>query len=51
MQFLTDLGIYPWTEEILLRRALAFPRLIEAQLKAPPGSFQFLLDDLPGNKG
>jgi AcrR family transcriptional regulator len=42
VQFLTDMGVYPWTQEQLLRRAMAFPRLIEAQLKAPPGSFQFL---------
>ncbi len=44
VQFLTDLGIYPWTQAELLRRARAFPRLIEAQLKAPQGSFQFMLD-------
>ena len=43
IQFLTDLRIYPWTQEELMRRALAFPSLIEAQLKAPKGSFQFLL--------
>lgn len=42
VQFLTDMGVYPWTQEQLFRRAMAFPRLIEAQLKAPPGSFQFL---------
>lgn len=44
LQFLTDTGVYPWTPEQLLRRAMAFPRLIEAQLKAPQGSFQFLLE-------
>lgn len=43
-QFLTDIGVYPWTQEQLLRRAMAFPRLIEAQLKAPQGSFQFLFE-------
>jgi AcrR family transcriptional regulator len=42
LQFLTDTGIHPWTQEDLLRRAVAFPRLIETQLKAPQGSFQFL---------
>ncbi len=42
VQFLTDVGIYPWTKEVLVRRAQAFPGIIEAQLKAPPGSFQFL---------
>jgi AcrR family transcriptional regulator len=44
LQFLTDTGVYPWTQEQLLRRAMAFPRLIEAQLKAPQGSFQFLFE-------
>ena len=49
VQFLTDLGIHPWMQEDLLRRALAFPSLIEAQLKAPAGSFQFMLGGLPAN--
>ena len=44
IQFLTDSGIYPWTQEDLIRRARAFPGLIEAQLKAAPGSFQFMLN-------
>jgi AcrR family transcriptional regulator len=48
IQFLTDLGIYPWTREELTRRALAFPALIEAQLHAAPGSFQFMLDQIGG---
>jgi AcrR family transcriptional regulator len=43
VQFLTDVGIYPWKQEDLLRRAKAFPRLIEQQLKAPNGSFQFMI--------
>jgi len=43
VQFLTDMGIYPWTPGVLMRRALAFPTLIEAQLQAPKGSFDFLL--------
>jgi AcrR family transcriptional regulator len=42
IQFLTDTGIHPWTMEELERRAKAFPQLIERQLSAPPGSFQFL---------
>lgn len=42
VQFLTDPGIYPWTQEDLARRAQAFPKLIEQQLQAPPGSFSFL---------
>ena len=44
VQFLTDRGIYPWTQEDLLRRSQAFPKLIEQQLKASPGSFQFLIN-------
>jgi AcrR family transcriptional regulator len=46
IQFLTDQGIYPWTQEELIRRARAFPGLIEAQLKAAPGSFQFMLNQM-----
>ena len=43
VQFLTDMGVYPWRSEVLKRRALAFPALIEVQLQAPNGSFDFLL--------
>ena len=46
IQFLTDMGIYPWKEDDLLRRAMAFPALIEAQLQAPEGSFRFLAEQL-----
>lgn len=46
VQFLTDSGIYPWTEEELTRRVRAFPKLIEQQLKAPSGSFDFLLQSM-----
>lgn len=42
VQFLTDIGIYPWTNEDLTRRIRAFPKLIEQQLGASAGSFQFL---------
>ncbi|MBN2086459.1 MAG: TetR/AcrR family transcriptional regulator [Anaerolineales bacterium] len=42
VQFLTDQGIYPWSPEVLVRRGLAIPGIIEAQLKASPGSFHFL---------
>jgi AcrR family transcriptional regulator len=42
VQFLTDRGIYPWTDEDLMRRAHALPALLETQLKAKSGSFQFL---------
>lgn len=47
VQFLTDIGIYPWKKEDLKRRTKAFPRLIEQQLNAPPGSFQFIDDSVP----
>jgi AcrR family transcriptional regulator len=46
IQFLTDMGIYPWTREQLTRRVAALPALVEAQLRAPEGSFQFLLEVL-----
>lgn len=46
VQFLTDIGITPWPPQDLQRRVLAFPALIEAQLKAPPNSFDFIIDQL-----
>lgn len=42
VQFLTDVGIYPWTQEDIKRRMKAFPQLIEQLLQASSGSFQFL---------
>lgn len=48
IQFLTDVGIYPWTQEDLKRRIQAFPKLIEQQLQAPRGSFQFLIEQMTG---
>ncbi len=42
IQFLTDVGIYHWTQKDLSRRAHAFPKLIEQHLRAPPGSFYFM---------
>ena len=44
IQFLTDAGFYPWSQEDLMRRAMAIPALVEAQLKAPKGSFDFLIE-------
>jgi AcrR family transcriptional regulator len=44
IQFLTDVGIYPWSAEQLARRMAAFPALVEAQLRAPQGSFSFLAE-------
>lgn len=41
--FLTDVGIYPWTKEDLSRRSKAFPKLLEKQLQAPFGSFDFIM--------
>jgi AcrR family transcriptional regulator len=49
VQFLIDMGIYPWTEETLKRRIQAFPTLIEQLLQAPPRSFQFLTCKLDEN--
>jgi AcrR family transcriptional regulator len=46
IQFITDEGIYPWTPEDLRRRAQAVPALMEAQLKAAPGSFQSLFSQI-----
>lgn len=46
MQFLTDVGIYPWAQEDLSRRIKAFPKLIEKQLGASSGSFQFLIQQM-----
>jgi len=42
IQFLTDIGVYAWTQEQLLRRWRAFPAMLESQLNAPAGSFAFL---------
>lgn len=44
IQFLSDIGFYPWRQEDLARRAMAFPALIEAQLQAPKGAFDVLLE-------
>ncbi len=44
IQFLTDVGFYPWSETELARRMKAFPSLVEAQLHAPKGSFSFLAE-------
>jgi len=49
IQFLTDMGIYSWSQEQLERRWKAFPKLIENQLNAPDGSFSFLLKINSGN--
>lgn len=46
IQFLTDIGVYPWTSEDLKRRIQAFPQIIEQQLHAPNGSFNFLINNM-----
>lgn len=44
IQYLTDVGFYPWSKDELARRMAAFPSLVEAQLRAPKGSFSFLAE-------
>jgi hypothetical protein len=44
VQFITDLGFYPWTDAQLNRRMKAFPVLLESLLNAPAGSFSFLYE-------
>ena len=46
IQFLTDTGFYPWSQDDLVRRAMAIPAIVEAQLNAPKGSFDFLIEGL-----
>jgi AcrR family transcriptional regulator len=46
VQFLTDRGLYPWSEEDLQRRIAAVPALLEAQLGATPGAFAFLTEHI-----
>lgn len=50
IQFLSDIGVHPWTQADLKRRALSFPALIEAQLQAPKGSFRFLAEHITGEE-
>lgn len=44
IQFLTDKGIHPWTDEELKRRWRAFPGILERQLGAEKGTFYFMLE-------
>ena len=46
IQFLTDTGFHSWSQEELTRRVMALPALIEVQLNAPKGSFDFLLEGI-----
>lgn len=42
VQFMTDIGFFPWSQQDLKRRLAAFPSILENLLKAAPGSFGFL---------
>ncbi len=42
IQFMTDVGVYPWNKEDLARRSAAIPALAEVLLGATKGSFTFL---------
>lgn len=44
IQFIIDVGCYPWSPQDLERRARVIPMLIENQLHARKGAFSFLLD-------
>lgn len=46
IQFLTDVGIYPWAQEDLDRRMKCFPKIIEQLLGAPTGSFKFISEQI-----
>ena len=45
IQFLTDLGFYPWSRDQLERRRRAFPFLVETILGAFTGTFDFLREN------
>lgn len=42
IQFVTDIGYYPWSQQDMERRAKAIPALIEDLLHAPKNSFNLL---------
>jgi AcrR family transcriptional regulator len=44
IQFVTDIGYYPWSQQNLERRAKAIPALIEDLLHTPKGTFNFLFE-------
>jgi AcrR family transcriptional regulator len=46
IQFVTDIGCYPWHQYDLERRARAIPALIENQLHAPKHAFNFMLEQI-----
>jgi AcrR family transcriptional regulator len=42
IQFLTDQGIFPWTDDVIQRRNSTYPVIMESLLKARPGAFHWL---------
>ncbi|MDN3506025.1 MAG: TetR/AcrR family transcriptional regulator [Simkaniaceae bacterium] len=44
IQFLTDVGCYPWKKQDLTRRMQAIPELLENQLQASKNSLNFLFE-------
>ncbi|NGX59604.1 MAG: HTH-type transcriptional repressor KstR2 [Chlamydiae bacterium] len=46
IQFITDVGCYPWNPQDLKRRSRAIPRLFENQLQAPKNAFNFLYEKI-----
>ncbi|MGE6630603.1 TetR/AcrR family transcriptional regulator [Bacillus sp. NPDC077027] len=47
-QVIFDEGLFQWTPEESMRRALAFVNIIESSLDAEKGSFSFMLERLTG---
>lgn len=45
IQFITDIGFYPWAKQDLKRRFQAIPVLFENQLNAPRNTFNFLTNE------
>lgn len=45
IQFLTDIGVYPWSPDALMRRRRAFPKILEQLVEAPTGSFAFMSEE------
>lgn len=45
IQFVTDIGYHPWSQPDLDRRTKAIPTIIEDLLRAPKGTFSFLLEN------
>lgn len=50
IQFMTDVGCFPWKKQDLKRRAVAIASVMETQLGAPKGSFKFLTTNMNKDK-